>query len=85
MALSWYVLAGMSTCPEVTVAAHCGIRVFALSMISNECVMDYDDTRVANHEEVLETGNSRKHQVQQFVTEIVRQVPSTLLDGSTLG
>ena len=42
----------MSTCPEVVVARHCGIRVFAFSLITNECVLEEDSNETLNHEEV---------------------------------
>ena len=42
----------MSTCPEVIVARHCGIRVFAFSLITNECALVEDSDKTLNHEEV---------------------------------
>ena len=42
----------MSTCPEVIVARYCGIRVFAFSLITNECVLGEDSDEKLNHEEV---------------------------------
>ncbi|XP_069956586.1 purine nucleoside phosphorylase isoform X2 [Cherax quadricarinatus] len=44
---------GMSTVPEVVVARHCGMKVFAFSLITNQCIMQYDTDATANHEEVL--------------------------------
>ena len=49
---SFQYLAGMSTCPEVIVARHCGIRVFAFSLITNECALVEDSDETLNHEEV---------------------------------
>ena len=46
------IITGMSTIPEVLVACHCGIRVFAFSLITNECIVDEHSSESANHEEV---------------------------------
>ena len=36
---------GMSTIPEVLVASHCGIRVFAFSLVTNECVIEEEESK----------------------------------------
>lgn len=68
----------MSTCPEVVVAAHCGIKVFGLSMVTNECVTDYEERRTANHEEVIEAGNMRAKDLQKYVREFVKLLPEVI-------
>ncbi|CAL8326263.1 unnamed protein product [Arctogadus glacialis] len=65
---------GMSTGHEVIVARHCGMRCFALSLISNQSVMDYSSEEKANHEEVLETGKGRAAQMEQLVSTIVARM-----------
>ncbi|XP_056148676.1 purine nucleoside phosphorylase 5b [Lampris incognitus] len=65
---------GMSTAHEVIVARHCGMRCFALSLISNQAVMDYDSREKANHEEVLETGKLRAVQMEKLVTTMVARM-----------
>lgn len=45
---------GMSTVSEVSVAAHCGLRVLGLSLITNACLGPGDDAPAPSHEEVLE-------------------------------
>lgn len=52
---------GMSTCPEVVVARHVGLRVLGISLITNVCVDNSEGVaRVgeAEHEEVLAAANA---------------------------
>ncbi|XP_073330860.1 purine nucleoside phosphorylase 5a isoform X2 [Pagrus major] len=65
---------GMSTVHEVIIARHCGMRVFALSLITNQAVMDYDSEEKANHEEVLQTGKQRAEQLERLVTTMVTRI-----------
>ncbi|KAF0307081.1 Purine nucleoside phosphorylase [Amphibalanus amphitrite] len=44
---------GMSTVAEVVVARHCGMRVFAFSLITNKCIMDWDTDDEPLHTEML--------------------------------
>ncbi|KAL3309514.1 hypothetical protein Ciccas_011940 [Cichlidogyrus casuarinus] len=64
-------LIGMSTAHEVIVARHMGVRCFCLSLVSNECVMDVDEEREPNHEEVLQTGKDRSAQLNAFIAAMV--------------
>ncbi|XP_041377031.1 purine nucleoside phosphorylase-like [Gigantopelta aegis] len=65
---------GMSTVPEVIVARHCNMKVLGLSLITNECIMEYDATNFANHEEVLQTGEMRSKDLQAFVSKMVEHL-----------
>lgn len=65
---------GMSTVHEVVVARHCGMRVFALSLITNQVVMDYDSEEKANHEEVLQAGKQRGLQMEHLVSTMVTRI-----------
>ncbi len=47
---------GMSTVHEVLVARHVGMRVMAVSGITNEAIDQVDSVNETNHEEVLEAG-----------------------------
>lgn len=71
--LGIYIL-GMSTIPEVLVAAHCGISVFAFSLVTNECILEEDSTEKANHEEVIATANERKELLMEFVGRMVKDI-----------
>ncbi|KAG7205406.1 hypothetical protein KM043_007399 [Ampulex compressa] len=62
---------GMSTVHEVITARHCDLTVFAFSLITNQCVIDYEDHCEANHEEVMDVGKARQPILQEYVSRIV--------------
>ncbi|KAL0966509.1 hypothetical protein UPYG_G00296140 [Umbra pygmaea] len=66
---------GMSTVHEVIVARHCGMRVLALSLITNKAVLSYENQEKANHEEVLQTGRWRAEQLVKLFTTLVPRIP----------
>ncbi|XP_030033166.1 purine nucleoside phosphorylase isoform X2 [Manduca sexta] len=62
---------GMSTVHEVITARHCDMKVFGLSLITNECVTSYDHDMEANHEEVLDVGRMRQDILRKYVSRLV--------------
>merc|ERR1712151_783111 len=65
---------GMSTCPEVVAARHCGMRVLGLSLITNKVVLVPNTGVPANHAEVLEATQMRATQMQNLVKEICKDL-----------
>ncbi|XP_044076713.1 purine nucleoside phosphorylase 5b isoform X2 [Siniperca chuatsi] len=65
---------GMSTVHEVIVAHHARMRCFALSLITNKSVMEYDSQEKASHEEVLETGRMRAEKLEKLVSTMVARL-----------
>ncbi|KAF6777886.1 hypothetical protein AHF37_02633 [Paragonimus kellicotti] len=65
---------GMSTAPEVVVARHAGIRVFAISLVTNISVLSEESTEKASHEEVLHTAATRTEILGNLFTELVAQI-----------
>ncbi|XP_076684774.1 purine nucleoside phosphorylase isoform X2 [Andrena cerasifolii] len=65
---------GMSTVHEVITARHCDLMVFAFSLITNQCVTDYENHEQANHEEVMEVGKARQPVLQEYVSRIVTRL-----------
>jgi purine-nucleoside phosphorylase len=61
----------MSTIPEVLVARHCGVSVFAFSLITNECIFEEESEKPPDHEEVIAIANERQVQLRAFVAKMV--------------
>ena len=62
---------GMSTVPEVIVARHGGIRVFAMSVITDIGISDVPVT--ITHEEVLEAANAAAPKMAAIVAGVIRE------------
>jgi len=65
---------GMSTIPEVLVASHCGIRVFAFSLVTNECVIEEEETNGPEHEEVILAAKQNENDLRNFVSKMVVRI-----------
>src|ERR1051326_2605826 len=65
-------LVGMSTVPEAIVAAHMGIRVLAISCVTNMAAGILDQP--LNHEEVLETGRRVQGQFLALLESVIPQI-----------
>lgn len=60
---------GMSTVPEVIVARHGGMKVFAASVVTDLGIRD--ELNTISHEEVLEAANAAAPKLAGLVTEVV--------------
>ena len=65
-------LVGMSTVPEVIVARQMGIKVLAISCVTNMAAGVLD--RPLNHEEVLETGRRVAGQFTALLREVIPEI-----------
>ncbi|MEL6866097.1 MAG: purine-nucleoside phosphorylase [Bacteroidota bacterium] len=66
-------LVGMSTVPEVIVAKHSGIPVFALSVVSNQCYPAEIITETTV-EEVIDLANKTAPKMQAIVKALIRDL-----------
>ncbi|XP_063235534.1 purine nucleoside phosphorylase isoform X1 [Bacillus rossius redtenbacheri] len=69
---------GMSTVHEVILAKHCNMTVFAFSLITNECIVDYSEKGEACHEDVMQNSKDRSQVLLQFVSHVVGHMASTM-------
>jgi purine-nucleoside phosphorylase len=63
---------GMSTVPEVIVACHMGLKVFAMSVITDLGIRD--DLNVISHEEVLEAAKSAAPRMSALLKELLPEL-----------
>lgn len=64
---------GMSTVPEVIVARHAGMRVFGMSVITNEGYHFADDF-VNDADDVIQAANAASERMGRIFAELVRQL-----------
>lgn len=70
---------GMSTVPEVIVARHAGLRVFAVSVVSNKSY-PIETIRETTHEEVIATVKTAELGVSLVVREMLKQISIATLN-----
>jgi purine-nucleoside phosphorylase len=61
---------GMSTCPEVVVARHAGLRVLAISLIANLALHDHPE--VLTHDQVVAASERAAAGIEEIVRGVIR-------------
>lgn len=67
--------AGMSTVPEVIVARHCGIRVFAMCVITNAAGSVFDENYKNDENDVVEAADAASHRMQTIFRGLIQRLP----------
>jgi purine-nucleoside phosphorylase len=62
----------MSTVPETIVAAHCGMKVLALSVVTDLCPAD--NLQAADIDEIIQTAEKAEPKLRELVIEYLRRV-----------
>jgi purine-nucleoside phosphorylase len=63
---------GMSTVQETIAANHCGMKVFAVSVVTDLGIRE--DNNIITHEEVLEAANAAEPKLTLLFTELVKSL-----------
>lgn len=65
---------GMSTVPEVIVANHCGLRTFAISVVTDEC--DPDHLEPVDVPEIIRVAKETEPKLTRILSRLVSQISS---------
>lgn len=68
-------LVGMSTVPEVIAARHLGLRVLAISAVTNIAVADVADSHVTNEDEVWEAAGKIRPRFHALMQKLIPELP----------
>jgi purine nucleoside phosphorylase len=63
----------------VLVASHCGLKCFALCLITKKCSMEYDSKEKQDHDQHLMVGKQREDDVKNFVEKLVLRLTQAKL------
>jgi purine-nucleoside phosphorylase len=63
---------GMSTVQENIAAVHCGMRVFAISVVTDLGIRE--DNNVITHQEVLEAANAAEPKLTLMISDLVKAI-----------
>lgn len=72
---------GMSTIPEVIVARHCGLRVFGMSVITNECNTENVERNYNDGGDVVKQADIAAAKLSELFRNIISQLPPTASRG----
>lgn len=65
---------GMSTSHEAIVAAYCGLKVLAFSIITDKVAVEYDAEDCSDHNEIVKVANLKAKDAEKLVSLFVKKV-----------
>ena len=64
----------MSTSHEAVVAANCGLKVLAFSIVTDKVTMDYDVEEYPNHDEIVKVANAKAKDAELLVSHFLNTI-----------
>jgi purine-nucleoside phosphorylase len=64
----------MSTAHEAIVAAYCGLKVLAFSIVTDKVVLEYDQEESSNHEEIVKIANLKAKEAEKLVSLLFKKI-----------
>lgn len=64
----------MSTSHEAMVAAYCGLKVLAFSIITDKVAIEYDAEDASDHHAIVQIANQKAHDAEKLVALFVQKV-----------
>ena len=64
----------MSTTPEVIAAQHCGMRVMALSLVTDDGILEVDTDQTVSHADVLAAARENAGVIEALVTKFLQKL-----------
>ena len=68
----------MSTAHEAIVAAYCGLKVLAVSIITDKVAVDYEDEEVPNHKEIVKVAAHKANDIERLICYFLRKIGNDL-------
>jgi len=64
----------MSTAIEVIAARHCGLRVLAMSLVTDEGILELDTEQTVSHEAVLAVARKKSQVMESLVRNFLQKL-----------
>lgn len=71
----------MSTAHEAIVAAYCGIKVLACSIITDKVAVDYEDEEMPDHQKIVKVAAHKAKDIEKLICHFlfkIRNNPSLI-------
>ena len=68
----------MSTAHEAVVAKYCGMKVLALSIVTDKCIFEYDVAETSDHAEICKVATRKAKDVELLIQQFLKKISLNL-------